>query len=153
MLAENLIIATIMVVLTAFVHLMGLTVLIRIMRLSRAPEHVQTSALSSSAMIMLVIVGIFAVHTVEVWLYAALYYELKLFGTFEACLYFSTSVFTTVGFGDLVVGPRWRLLTAIESANGFLLLGWSTAFLISLTARMRALEHKWLESGDNDDGK
>ncbi len=148
MLAQNLVIASVMVALTSLIHLMGLTVLIWIMRVTGAPEHAKSSVLSSSATIMLVILGLFGIHTLEVWLYAALYYELDLFGTFEACLYFSTSVFTTVGFGDLVVGPRWRLLTAIESANGFLLLGWSTAFLISLSARMRALEHKWLEGGE-----
>jgi Ion channel len=145
MLAQNLALASVMVVLTSLIHLMGLTVLIWMMRSTKVPEHTSASVLSSSAIILMVILGLFAVHTLEVWLYALLYFELELFGTFEACLYFSTSVFTTVGFGDLVVGPRWRLLTAIESANGFLLLGWSTAFLISLSGRMRALEHRWLE--------
>ncbi len=148
MLAQNLILASIMVAFTALIHLMGLTFLIWIMRNSKASELAKFSVMRSSTVIMLVVMGIFAIHTVEVWAYAALYYELELFDTFEACLYFSTSVFTTVGFGDLVVGPHWRLLTAIESANGFLLLGWSTAFLISLTGHMRALEHKWLEGGD-----
>ncbi len=150
MLAANLTLATAMVVITSLIHLMGLTVLIWIMRVTKAPDHVKMSVLHASAIIMLIVLGLFVVHTIEVWLYAVLYYELELFGTFEASLYFSTSVFTTVGFGDLVVGPRWRLLTAIESANGFLLLGWSTAFLISLTGHMRALEHSWLESGKDD---
>ncbi len=35
---------------------------------------------------------------------------------------------------------------AIEGANGLLLFGWSTAFLISVTGRMRVLEHDWLEN-------
>ncbi len=151
MLAENLMLATAMVVLTSLIHLMGLTALIWMMRSTKATDQARVSVLRSSAIILMVVLGIFAAHTVEVWLYALLYFELELFSTFEACLYFSTSVFTTVGFGDLVVGPRWRLLTAIESANGFLLLGWSTAFLISLTGRMRALEHSWLEGSEGQD--
>ncbi|PHS27763.1 MAG: K+ channel TrkA-N [Robiginitomaculum sp.] len=153
MLAQNLILASVMVAFTALIHLMGLTFLIWIMRNSKASELAKFSVLRSSTVIMLVVMGIFAIHTIEVWAYAALYYKLELFDTFEACLYFSTSVFTTVGFGDLVVGPHWRLLTAIESANGFLLLGWSTAFLISLTGHMRALEHKWLEGGDSGENQ
>ena len=40
---------------------------------------------------------------------------------------------------------KWRLLGAIEGANGLLLFGWSTAFLFSVTSRMRILEHDWLE--------
>ena len=39
----------------------------------------------------------------------------------------------------------WRLMGAIESANGFLLLGWSTAFLISVVSRLRSIEFDWLE--------
>ena len=43
-------------------------------------------------------------------------------------------------FGDVVLGPDWRLFSAIESANGFLLIGWSTAFLVAVTARLRIVE-------------
>jgi hypothetical protein len=32
---------------------------------------------------------------------------------------------------------------AIEGANGVILLGWSTAFFVSVVARIRALEHDW----------
>lgn len=58
---------------------------------------------------------------------------------FESALYFSATSFTTLGYGDVVLDPKWRLFGAIERANGLLLFGWSTAF------RMRALEHDWLE--------
>ncbi len=50
-----------------------------------------------------------------------------------------------MGYGDLVPDQRWRILGAIESANGFLLLGWSTAFLISVVSRLRSIEFTWLE--------
>ena len=70
---------------------------------------------------------------------------LAALGDFEAALYFSTASFTTLGYGDVVLDHRWRLLGAIEGANGLLLFGWSTAFLISVTGRMRALEHDWLD--------
>ena len=36
----------------------------------------------------------------------------------------------------------------IHLINGLLLFGWSTAFLIAVTARMRILEHDWLERPD-----
>ena len=65
--------------------------------------------------------------------------------TSKSALYFSTTSFTTIGYGDVVLDRQWRLLGAIEGANGLLLFGWSTAFLFSVTGRLRALEHDWLE--------
>jgi len=44
-----------------------------------------------------------------------------------------------------VLDRHWRLFGAIEGANGLLLFGWSTAFLLSVIQRLRTLEHDWLE--------
>ena len=91
---------------------------------------------------VLVIVAIFAAHTVEIWLYALAYYLLdqltpvadildvagNMTGSFLDYLYFSTVSYTSLGLGDLYpVGPV-RLLTGIESLNGLLLIGWSASF-------------------------
>ena len=70
------------------------------------------------------------------------------FDAIEPALYFSTSTFTTVGFGDLVLAEDWRMLAAAESANGFLLIGWSTAFLVAVTARVRIFEAEIGQSGE-----
>ena len=51
---------------------------------------------------------------------------------------------------DLVLAENWRMLAAAESANGFLLIGWSTAFLVAVTARVRIFE---AEIGQSDDKK
>jgi hypothetical protein len=62
----------------------------------------------------------------------------------ETALYFSTATFSTLGFGDVVVGKNWRLFGSFEGVNGFLLIGWSTAYLISASMRhgpFRAGEH------------
>ena len=50
----------------------------------------------------------------------------------ETALYFSTVTFTTVGYGDLTLSEKWRLLGSVESANGMLLFGWSTAFIFEV---------------------
>jgi Ion channel len=93
-----------------------------------------------------VVLGIFVVHTIEIWAYAMLYrFPLGLFADFETALYYSTQSFVALGYGD-IAGPRsWRLIGAIEAANGLILIGWSTAFLISVMGRLRALEHEWLD--------
>ena len=40
------------------------------------------------------------------------------------------------GYGDLTLERPWRILGAIEGANGVILLGWSTAFFISVVSRI-----------------
>ncbi|VAV97953.1 hypothetical protein MNBD_ALPHA06-1069 [hydrothermal vent metagenome] len=145
MLSANLLVATLMVGLTTITHLVFLTGLTWLMQKRKVGEDAGQHFAKPSVVIVLVVFGLFAAHSVEIWMYALLYDLLGLFDTFETSLYFSTSTFTTVGFGEVVAGPKWRLLTAIESANGFILIGWSTAFLIGLTARLRAVEHRWMQ--------
>jgi hypothetical protein len=74
--------------------------------------------------------------TVEVWLRAGIYRLLRILSDFETALYFSTITFSTVGYGDVVPAPGWRILAALEGINGFLLIGWSTAYLIAAGTRV-----------------
>ena len=50
----------------------------------------------------------------------------------ETAMYFSLTSYTTVGYGDVLLSPRWRLLGPIEAAVGILMLGWSTGILIAV---------------------
>jgi voltage-gated potassium channel len=50
----------------------------------------------------------------------------------ETAMYFSLTSYTTVGYGDVLLPPRWRLLGPIEAAVGVLMLGWSTGILIAV---------------------
>ena len=58
--------------------------------------------------------------------------KLELFGTLEQALYFSITSFTTLGFGDVVLEPGWRLLAGMTATHGLLLFGLSTAFLVEV---------------------
>jgi voltage-gated potassium channel len=142
-LATQLIIGTAMVVLTVIMHLLGLSVLIA--GTNRHSRRLQTDRALIRQMLVLVGVsfGLFVLHSIEIWSYAALYYTVSATRTFEDALYFSTATYATIGYGDLVLSKSWRVLGAIEGANGVILLGWSTAFFISIVARIRALEHDW----------
>ena len=74
-------------------------------------------------------------HVAETWIWATFSHFIEEFSNFEAALYFSTSSFTTVGYGDLVLSEEWRLMGALESANGMMLFGWSTAFIFEVVRR------------------
>ena len=142
---ENLALSVVMVTATVTVHFFGLLVLIYLLRRHGRGIRVQHSVARQGFVIVVVMLGIFVIHTVEIWLYALVFLALGALPDFEKALYFSTSTFSSVGYGDLVLSPNWRVFGAIEAPNGLILIAWSTAFLISLMNRLRALEHDWLE--------
>jgi hypothetical protein len=145
--SANLAIATGMIALTVVIHFAGLLALT--LHLRGGDERKLDGGrhvLRRFATILVVVLGIFFVHTLEIWAYAMLYrYPLGIFDDFETALYFSTQSFVALGYGDIQVPRAWRLIGAIEAANGLILIGWSTAFLISVMARLRSLEHEWLD--------
>lgn len=86
-----------------------------------------------------VMVAILA-HSVEIWIFAFAYYFMgqiedwgQLTGSFNGslmdCAYFSFTVFTTLGFGDIQPNGHLRYLTGIESLTGLVLITWTASFL------------------------
>jgi Ion channel len=83
-----------------------------------------------------VVLGLFAILTVEVWIWALCYIMIGAFPDFATKLYFSTVTFSTLGFGDVLPPEKWRLFAALEAVSGFLLIGWSTAYLVAASTRI-----------------
>ncbi|MGB7244118.1 MAG: ion channel [Sulfitobacter sp.] len=75
---------------------------------------------------------ILLVLTSSVWGWAALYIVLGLFDNLEPALYFAIASFTTVGYGDVVLEPGWRLLAGMTATHGLLTFGLFTAFLVEV---------------------
>ncbi|MGV8854390.1 MAG: potassium channel family protein [Devosia sp.] len=128
---------------TVLIHTYGLIAVTHMM--GRVTSHWRLQGRHNRIIAMnSVVIGIFGVITVEVWLWAMIYYLLRVMPDFQTALYFSTSTFSTVGYGDVVLNHDWRLLAALESIDGFILIGWSTAYLISAGMRVgpfRSGEH------------
>ena len=139
----NLLLGTTMIAITVVIHTFGLMAVTRGMghltdrlRMHRRRSHIVA--------MLAAVINVFCVLTIEVWTWAVCYYALDVVGNFETSLYFSTATFATVGYGDIVASGEWRLLTALEGLSGFLLIGWSTAYLVAAGIRVgpfRAGEH------------
>jgi len=91
-----------------------------------------------------IVVGVFSgllAHAVEIWIFAVAYYFMvnnaeywgglkgSFDGTLMDCVYFSSTVFTTLGFGDIEPIGKLRYLTGIESLTGLVLITWTASFL------------------------
>ena len=134
-----------MVVLTVLIHFFGLVLLLRLLAAHSHRVAHFGALMSQILMLLTAVLSLIFLHTAEIWSYALLYLALGALNGFEQALYFSTVSFTMLGFGDIVLDPAFRIISAIEGANGLILFGWSTAFLISLMSKLRMLEHDWLE--------
>jgi hypothetical protein len=132
--------ATVLVAITVITHLGGLALLLAILRHHRPSTRRFVTTLMNTGAILAAALGLFALHAIEIWTWAGTFWWLGVFGDFEHALYFSTSTFVTIGYGDIVLGPGMRILGAIEGANGIILIGWSTAFFFSIVDRLKLLE-------------
>jgi hypothetical protein len=136
----QLLVASAMVVLTIVMHLTGLWLLLWLVGAHSKHLGSRREIVGQARSILIAGFGLFALHAAEIWAYAGLFAMVGALPDFESALYFSTATYTTVGYGDVTLPREWRILGAIEGANGIILLGWSTAFFVSIVARLRLLE-------------
>jgi hypothetical protein len=71
-------------------------------------------------------------HILEACIWAVFYDWHRLFPNAETALYFSLGSYTTIGYGDVVLPEKWRLLGTLEGITGVLLCGLSTAFIFAV---------------------
>ena len=90
---------------------------------------------ANTAAIIAAVLFVLLVHTINVWIWAVVFILVGAFTALEPALYFSLIAFTTVGFGDIVLDPQWRLLSGLTAASGFLSFGWSTAYMVELVRK------------------
>lgn len=132
----QLLAGTILVCLTVMIHAIVLDRLMHILGHARPIFYRYFLRKWKLPMLILTVLGVFSAHIVQIWLWAAFYISVTEFSSFEQALYFSTSTFTTVGYGDVVLDKSWRLLSSFQAANGFILFGWSTAFIFEVMSKL-----------------
>lgn len=103
------------------------------------------------ARVLVVVVGAFGAHMVEVMLYAGAFFILENVinagsldgrhgGSFMDYLYYSTVMYTSLGLGDVFPSGHLRVISGIEALNGLVLIGWSTSFTFLAMRRYWPLE-------------
>ena len=138
----QLFVATLMVGLTVIFHGIGISWLSRFLRFSMSPESQRDAddhslPLRAIFLVVGIVLALFVLHGIEIWTYAGLYLALGAVGDLETAVYFSTITYAAIGYSDSYFDPAWRLVSAIEGINGLILLGWSTAFFVTVIARLR----------------
>ncbi len=136
MFITQLIIGAILICVTVVIHALALNYLMKRLELWGPMTFRYFGGYWKVPMLSMTVLGVFLAHIVQIWVWAGFYISVGALDTFEESLYFSTSCFTTVGFGDVVLGTNWRLISSFQSANGFILFGWSTAFIFEVMSKL-----------------
>ncbi len=92
--------------------------------------------------ISLVMLGLFLGHMLQIAVWAELFIWVGEFDDFDTAFYFSAVNFATLGYGDIVMSPSWRLLGALEASSGVFMFGLSTGAMLAVISRMFTSSHK-----------
>ena len=136
---QNIAIGTLLIVLTTAIHAMCMVITLRVL------EHrTGRRRMASKSQRLLVVSGtillFFGAALLEVTVWAVAFLILGAISGLEPALYFSMVTYTTLGYGDVLLGEQWRLLSSFEAANGIMMFGWTTALVIAVVQRTYAKE-------------
>jgi Ion channel len=131
-----LVVGLITFVCTVFVHVLPLGTTVTIVRREKRLGLEGVSFWSDFATVALIILLALVAHLIEIALWAVVFMICGEFHEFDTAYYHSAVNYTTLGYGDLLMSPKWRLLGPLEGANGILMFGVSTAMIFTLILRL-----------------
>jgi len=77
-----------------------------------------------------------ASHMSGICLWASLFLLIGEYEAFGTAFYHSSVNYTTLGYGDLLMSPAWKMLGPIEAIDGLLMFGVSTALIFAVMQRL-----------------
>lgn len=129
---RELLIALGIVAICVVIHTASLVLFAQFL-LYRYPKIERVRTLLRQAVFLIVVFAVvISLHIIESALWAGFYLMRDLFQDFETAFYFSLVTYASIGFGDVVLPERWRLLSGIEGISGVLMCGLSGGFIFAV---------------------
>jgi voltage-gated potassium channel len=123
-----------LVLITLFVQCGGAAALILWIR--SIPREIHgVRVFQCAALVMQTTVAVIVLHGIVILLWASCYRWL-CFPSWESAFYFSASSYATVGYGDVVLPSKWRLLGPLEGMVGMLMSGVSIGLLFAAVTHL-----------------
>mgnify|MGYP000288226224 CR=1 FL=1 len=119
---------------TVLVHVVGLLLLIRWMMARR--ETLPVNFWPVTWLFVRLVWALLLIHSAEVAIWAFFYRWQGGMPDLESAAYFSGVTYTTVGYGDLLLQPPWRILAPVEGLTGIVMSSLSAAFFFAVMTRV-----------------
>ncbi len=128
----------VIIAITILIHGFGTTYLVTYLYRKQWSHEQESSMRNALFVLSATAVALMILHFAEITLWASVYliFPIQEITDMEQAVYFSMITYTTVGYGDVVLGPHWRIMSGFEAMNGILLFGWSTAIFFSTFQRI-----------------
>jgi voltage-gated potassium channel len=127
--------ATILAALTLAIECAGMAVLIHWMR-DYFTRGIKSQSLWHTGVLMIRFASTTVLlHLLQILPWAA-FYRVRCLRSWESSFYFSATSYSTVGYGDVVLPPVWRLLGPVEAIMGVLMCGISVSVLFAIATRL-----------------
>jgi len=109
-------------------------IFLRQMNSDKLTPTIGTDIRVMSSVLMVLFLG----HVLQFATWALLFMYLGEFSDFYTSFYHSVVNFTSLGYGDIVMSEKWRVLGGLEAANGILMFGLTTSTFIAVMGRLFA---------------
>jgi len=124
------------IVCTIVLHALAVSATVHFLRYERRRGRAGASVWINVAIVTLVVACAFVAHLLEIAVWAVVFVLCGEFPEVGPAYYHSAVNYTTLGYGDVVMTPSWRLLGPLEAADGALLFGVSTAMIFAVMQRL-----------------
>ena len=121
---------------TILIHSVALGASVNLFRREKKLGRVGSRLWIDLGIFVLTISFAFVAHLTEIALWAALFVMCGEFKSIALAYYHSAVNYTTLGYGDLIMSPSWKLLGPLEAADGALMFGVSTAMIFAIAQRL-----------------
>jgi hypothetical protein len=122
---------------SAVIHVLAVALSLPLFRLLAGFAPKGKRPLPRVVLFLLLTVGVMlAAHTVQIWMWAAIFLLISNLPDLETSFYFAAVTYTTLGYGDVVLDENARIVATFCAITGLLTFGISTAFLIGVLSRV-----------------
>ena len=121
---------------TILIHALALNAAVKFVRHEKQVGRAGTNFWSDLVIVALAMSIAMVAHLVEIALWAVLFRICGEFPDLGTAYYHSAVNYTTLGYGDLIMTPSWKLLGPLEAADGMLMFGVSTAIIFAVIQRL-----------------
>jgi hypothetical protein len=132
---------------TLMIHGLAVLTNVNFVRYERRRGRIGVGFRIDFAIVVVAMMLVFVAHLIEMAMWAGLFLICGEFHDLGTAYCFSAGNYTTLGCGDLIMSPSWKLLGPLEAADGALMFGVSTAMIFTVIVRLIEARFEDLRTG------
>jgi hypothetical protein len=131
-----LVLGSITILFTIIIHAAALLANLGLVRRERRLGQLGVGFWTDLRIVTAAVMLALAAHLIEISVWALLFVWCGEFQALGLAFYHSAMNYTTLGYGDIIMSPAWKMLGPLEATDGLLMFGVSTAMIFTVIHRL-----------------